>query len=415
MPAPIILQDMSGIAEGISGAGSVLGQALMKRGELQREQKKQGALQNVINQADFSSPQGQKTFLMGAIRQGMDPKDAMKVISEMKPSMVENFISQYSGGTGQNIMPNQGTPVSPEGIANPNLTETSPTPAMNHPATAQDPFSFIPEEALVYAAGSDDENLREFGKAILDNRDRSYKRWADQRDYQTGLSKKYVEGINDERESVRGQRQAIESLKMGFQSRDMSQFSRDWWAQKFGEWGQGLVTPEGALVSGNIKNFLLADLGSLKGRPNQFIEQRILSMTPQIGQQLEANEAATLALESQLELKEKKIEVADEIMQKYLNDPKFGYVPGNLGAMVDAQLRPYQEQAQDRLAYRMRRLQERSEGIEKLTNKKVMQGTPLTVEMAAELTKKWGKEKAPQVAKKLGYTIPTEEQYRKYQ
>src|SRR5690606_5842315 len=202
---------------------------------------------------------------------------------------------------------------------------------------------------------------------------------------------------------------------MGFQSRDMSQFSRDWWAQKFGEWGQGLVTPEGALVSGNIKNFLLSDLGSLKGRPNQFIEQRILSMTPQIGQQLEANEAATLALESQLELKEKKIQLADEIMQKYLNDPKFGYVPGNLGAMVDAQLRPYQEQAQDRLAYRMRRLQERSEGIEKLINKKVMQGTPLTVEMAAELTKKWGKEKAPQVAKKLGYTIPTEEQYRKYQ
>ncbi len=433
MGAPIYLQDTSGLAQGITQAGSALGGALGQRAKTETERKRLEEISGYIKEADFSTPEGQRKFLMGAIKKKMDPKDAALIIKQMKPSSIQSFIGQFKqpgaqpgGQPGLEPTPSahpgvQPPPTAGAGVGDPNVIEGAPTPTSQHPATKGDPFGYIPDEALVYASASDDKPLADFGKTNLDYRDSLHKRFTADRTYHTSRSKKYMESIDSLRSDLRSKRSAIENLKFGIKQGNLEQFGQDWWADRLGKWGTGLVTPTGALVKTNVKEFMIGDLSRISGRPNMFIEQRILGMTPQIGQTDESNLAMLTSLEGQTELQEKKVQLTDEIAERFENE--LGYVPGNISRIVDQALQPYAIDIQNKEAYQMRTLQERSDGLEKLANKKVVQGTPLTKEMATFLYKKAlekepdkekAKIKAKKFAGKLGYTIHTAEEYERY-
>ena len=73
MGAPIILQDPSGLAQGITGAASALGQALQYRSKKAEEDKKRSALTSALSQLpQDASPMEVQGALQQAIAQGAD-------------------------------------------------------------------------------------------------------------------------------------------------------------------------------------------------------------------------------------------------------------------------------------------------------------------------------------------------------
>jgi len=403
---PIVLGDTSGIGQGIQTAGGALAQALEKRAEGRLTQQRQSVLDKAIQGGDFATEEGQKRFLSEASQAGIPIKDALGVLKQMKPSQLDLFLDRYNA--------NAPTPTLPQDRGNPNVIETGPTPAASHPATQPGNFSNIPEEALVLGSGSDDRQVAEFSKAELDSRDRAHKNFTDERKYQTTQAKKHMERIEDSRSSSRLTNSAINQMKWGVQNRDLSQFSQDWWANQLGAWGKGLVTPEGAIVGQGVKEFMIGDLERIKGRPNQFLEQRLLSLAASVGQEEEANLANLAALGSRQAIQDKEIELTDKLGQQYEDDPNYGYVPGNIGRIVNEQMKPFVEETESKLAYELRSLQESYTGIENLASKKVPPDTPLTLEMMDYFARKYGQDKGREMANKFGYRIPTADEYNRY-
>lgn len=73
MPAPIILQDQSGLAQGIAGAGSALAGALQQRGTQHRQQAGLSTFQQAMETGDLSDPQVLSSAYQQALQAGADP------------------------------------------------------------------------------------------------------------------------------------------------------------------------------------------------------------------------------------------------------------------------------------------------------------------------------------------------------
>ena len=73
MPAPIVLQDQSGLAQGIAGAGSALSQALQQRGMERKQAQGLSAFQTAMGQADPNDPNAIASAYQQALAQGADP------------------------------------------------------------------------------------------------------------------------------------------------------------------------------------------------------------------------------------------------------------------------------------------------------------------------------------------------------
>jgi len=332
--------------------------------------------QDILQKADFSTPEGQRAFIGEATRRGMKVTDAVNIIKQFKPSGLTEFLSRYT----------------PEGQQRPGIpeadeTETTelitPRPIRIPEVSIQpqkSPIENIPDSDLVVAMGSEDKNLSEFAKGALDLKDKERKNFNADRKYHADKAKKHMDSIDEERDTIRDQRANLEGMKIAIKDRDLSQYTKDWWAGVFGRWGRNLVSPEGAILSTNVKEFLLSGLRVLKGRPNQYIEQLLIAALPEIGKTKFANMASIASLEQRIRLQEKKIEITDRLSDEY--EKKLGYVPGNIGQIVNQAMSPYVEQEQKRFAYTLRKIQEEDQGIEKLSKKRVIPGTPLTLEMA---------------------------------
>jgi hypothetical protein len=82
----IIIPDLSGISQGITGASNILGQALMARQEQKKEEQKTqqqqarfDALQKTLDDVDIMTPEGQKSFLQSALQIGA-PNEALDIL-----------------------------------------------------------------------------------------------------------------------------------------------------------------------------------------------------------------------------------------------------------------------------------------------------------------------------------------------
>lgn len=146
-----------------------------------------------------------------------------------------------------------------------------------------------------------------------------------------------------------------------------------------------------------------------------WIEQQISDALTKLGRSKEANLTVTSALEARLERGEAKQQIARDLENYYME--KDGTIPANFTNIVREQMKPVEEQIQKKLSYKLRTFYEKENSgkLGDLMNKKVPDGTPLTVEMATMFKKKYGDvEKAKENAKKQGYYIPTSDEYRRY-
>lgn len=158
-------------------------------------------------------------------------------------------------------------------------------------------------------------------------------------------SEKFLDQIEEKRDAVQRARNSLVSAEEALANRDLGFFSRDNLANLTGI--QGLASPEGAVFNAAAKNFFLADLQSAVGRPNQFLEKILKNAVFDVGKSNEANEALLEFYKNQVDLEEEKIKITDDLEDYYR--AKGLPPPGNIGRLVQQQLKPYAQQKEKEL------------------------------------------------------------------
>jgi len=242
------------------------------------------------------------------------------------------------------------------------------------------------------------------------------KRFESERTYQSQRSMPFMKKMDEERASLDEKDQALFLMTNAIEEGNVTFFSKDNFADFLGKFGEGLRTQKGAQLINSQKEFLLSNIARAGARPNMYIEQQISKMLPQIGRSDEANLGVVESFKASQDLARKKQQIADELVEKY--ESELGFVPGNIAAQRDQAAKPYAQEIQSRLAYRLRNLQENEMGesaMKRNLNKRVSQGTPLTLQTAQLFFEKEGsKDAVLKKAKELGYYIPSHEEYMGY-
>lgn len=436
MPQPIVLQDQSGLAQGIQNVGSVLGQALQQRNLRQEQQRQQSALAQALDQGvqglgPNPTPMQYINFLSNMTKAGVPP-EYLKIyqqaflpqIKAQTEDQVGNMFLQRLG-----LLPppqdSQRSMFQPmeveEQIDISTMTPEQPViegapVKRGEVAPAQNPLSQLSDSQLAAMKGSGIKRVENLADFELKRRETERKDFRSDRDFAYKRAGKFLEKIDEERSNIANQDEALRMMENAITEGDLSFFSKDNFAKFLGKYGEGLRTAKGAQLLSNQKEFLVSNIGRVGSRPNQWIEQQISDALAKIGRSREANLTVIEALKARINRDKKRIELTDELEEKYLKEN--GYVPSNIAAIVDKAMKPYEEEISNKLSYKVRQLYEKenARSLNKLSEKKVPQGTPLTAEMLSIFLDKYDNDtkKVRENAKKLGYTIPSAEEYQRY-
>jgi hypothetical protein len=244
-------------------------------------------------------------------------------------------------------------------------------------------------------------NIREKG---LQQREKLAKQTSEEK-----ISLPILESLEKNRSSIHIKKNAISQMKQSVVEGNLSGLTKDYLADITG--AEPLRSASGSLFKTASKEFFLGNIARTGSRPNQWVEQQIADMMPKIGRSREANLSVAEALDFETDLSAKEIEITDKLADE--SRRKLGYVPANIGRQKDELMKPYVEERQKVLAYRLRKIKEQENPSVLNSMKRVPHGTPLTLEKARVLLKKTnGDEKAAQhLANQLGYEIPDETIY----
>ena len=273
----------------------------------------------------------------------------------------------------------------------------------------------LTDTQLVAMQGSGIKNVKAVADGEMKRREIERRNFREDRSFAYGKNKKFFEELEGDADRIGDQREALGNMVNAIKEGDTGFFSLDNFASFLGKYGEGLRSAKGAQLLNAQKEFLLSNIGRAGARPNMWIEQQISDALTKLGRSKEANLTVTSALEARLERGEAKQQIARDLENYYME--KDGTIPANFTNIVREQMKPVEEQIQKKLSYKLRTFYEKENSgkLGDLMNKKVPDGTPLTVEMATMFKKKYGDvEKAKENAKKQGYYIPTSDEYRRY-
>jgi hypothetical protein len=234
-----------------------------------------------------------------------------------------------------------------------------------------------------------------------------------ERDYNTSLTKNIREEISGLQKALPKKESALNLAKEALETGDLGFFTRDKLADLTGI--GAFRSAKGAQLITAGKENLLGNISRVTAKAaNQWFEQRLNSMFPQIGQSREANETILEMLKGELAMDQAYLKEYEK--QAAEDRAKYGYLREDIESRIRKAVEPQEKKILDRTSYRLRQIYEGEQGPEflrKNAEKKVPRGTPLTVEMAQLLLDKYG-DRAEAEAKKLGYTIPSEEIYMEF-
>jgi hypothetical protein len=235
-----------------------------------------------------------------------------------------------------------------------------------------------------------------------------------------GIQKR-VEATMGSRENINSQRRNLLSARASVETGDVGAFGRNAFADLFGEAGKRFKTASAAQLDAATKHLLIESLGEVSAKgTNLWLEKVAKSAAPELGKSEEANQTLITIALGNLDIKEKKLDVQDQLLSEY--DQLGLKPPPNFEKTVDDLLKPYAKKIEEQVSYDTRVLYEKEKGERYLNNlEKVPKGTPLTIEKRDALIKKTMKDpsqpvslatpdekmKAKKVAEKLGYSIPS--------
>lgn len=294
----------------------------------------------------------------------------------------------------------------------------SPNPQIQGATTnnAQIGLAQATDEQLSVLSAHPDVRVRSLSDFETKRRDRTEKRFLSDRDFNTKASKKFDEKITDSRDSIRQKISAGKQLISAIQTGDTDIWSGNNLARitrvdAFRDAiGQQLVTAG--------KEYFLSNLERVKGRPNEYIERQLSQAIPQLGQSKNAQMVAAKIGLADSEIGQAEIDIYDRLKEDDLRNK--GFIGGDIEQRVQRELRPMLDDIEKNLAYDIRKLQEKDQGIEKVKQrltKKVPRGSVITPSTLTLFIRKndGDVEKAISQAKRLGWIIPTAEQFRRYE
>jgi hypothetical protein len=287
----------------------------------------------------------------------------------------------------------------------------------------------IPDRALAELAMTDpglarelraqnDQKLAEYNDKIKQRQEQikeNRRQFEVDRKYQTGFAKDVVKESEGIRTSLPKKLMSLKLSRDAVESDKVSTFSPNFLAELTGF--DVFRNAKGAQLVTAAKENLLSNMSRVTGRAqNMWFEQRLNSMFPKIGQSKEANLTVQEMLEGEAEMDQAYLKEFDRLAEEDKAEKGFVQYEDLQKRAQNAVKYKYQEIA-NRTSYRIREIEEQEMGKDKLKNlvgKDVIKGTPLTLTMAKLYRDKFG-DKAADVARKNGYTIPTKEQFLTYE
>jgi hypothetical protein len=279
-----------------------------------------------------------------------------------------------------------------------------------------DPSNF-PDEAILELAAIDPvlgRELRAAKDTALKEKNRIEKSKRDvfesERSFHSGYSKKAEDEINQLRNVIPKKEMAFNFARDAIQSGNMSYLSPDKLADATGI--DAFRTAKGAQLITAGKENLLNNLSRVSARAqNLWMEQRMSSMFPKIGQSKEANLTVQEMLDAELEMEKAYVNAFDDMSSQ--DEEKYGFVKKDIAKRARQAVTPLEKEIMKSTSYRLKEIEEQEKGqpsLKKQVGKNVIKNTPLTLQMAALYVEKFG-DKALQMAENNGYYIPTKEEF----
>jgi hypothetical protein len=417
------------LSESLSNAAGEVGQAYVERQKRVQANNRDNEIISQLSQPGVSpidmitltsklSPEKRKdvsTLLAPLLKEKTKSTETMSLLEQLFPGMLNQQGAQ-PGQQAQSPMQSM-------------MAQAGPPEAQAPQPQAQGGINGLPTEQLELLTAI--PQLRPFAENALSRRQHEEKqstaerhhqenienkKFTDTRDFEYKRAGPILQQADEMRRGFPQLRASLNTIKDSITSGDLGTFSTDWLANVSGL--EGFRSGKGALFLTAGKDFFLNNISKVGGRPNQWVEQQLVKMQPEIGRTKEANESVAEFFEFKLDTDEAYVNTLDELSEKYKQE--LGYVPGDIGAITDKAIKPYVDKREKQLAYKLKVIDERERGPEELKKlQKVPKGTPLTIQKAKALLDYFKDtedvdermKKAEEAARKLGYEIVGEEIY----
>jgi hypothetical protein len=385
------------------------GKFLQQRGEEQQKQKQQSSLAKAL----FPDQGGEFSNLPLEAQLKIAQLNAQQNIArnqlEQKNDVQQQKMSLLNSILGGRI------PTREE------IEPNSPQTSFSSQSQMQQPYNKTPEKRQftdeeITALTAIDPNI---GRVVQGMRKEEGRKFESERAYHTQFSKPIGEKVEGIRQSLHSKETALNYARGAIESGDVGALSLNKLADYLpGPIGEALRNSSGLQLITAAKENLLSNMSriSAKGQ-NIWFEQRLNSMFPQAGRTMEANLTNQEMLESESAMDRAYVNSYDKLVEDDVN--KYGYVRSDIGKRAQQASEPMQKEIFDRSVYRMKEIQEKEKGEEKLlkeVGKKVPRGTPLTLAMRLFYKNKYNDiNLALKKAKEDGYQVPSFDEYMSYQ
>lgn len=274
----------------------------------------------------------------------------------------------------------------------------------------------IPDEDILQIAAIDPtmgKELRAAKDAALKKQETEQKHFREERKYHSDYVKKAEEEADQIRSSLPKKEMSLDFARNAVETGDVGYFSLDKLADITGS--DAFRTAKGAQLITAAKENLLSNLSRVSARAqNIWMEQRLNSMFPKIGQSNEANLSVLEMLEAEAAMDKNYLNEFDRLVAE--DEKEFGFPRKDIKKRAQAAANEKNKEVLKRASYRLKEIEEQEKGIKTLkqdVGKNVIKGTPLTLSMAKLYKDKFG-DKALSVAEKNGYYIPSVEEFQTY-
>lgn len=402
---PTIAEQLgSALGAGLSGYTQGVSQRQQLQDQLQFEKMKQeGSLRQKLLDTELKEREKEKRA-EAFKKMGLDES-----LAELDPSIAKEYVKDSLFEKLRSNLLKSDSSISIE-------SDSPGRGEMSLKETTDTTFERIPDSTL--QAMLIDPRYEKLARYELDKRQKQdelrRKEFIEDRKYNSDYTKKLEENVNELRGSLQKKENALDLAKNAVETGDLNFFSLDNLANRTGI--DLFRTAKGAQLITAGKENLLNNMGRVSARAqNIWFEQRLNSMFPQIGQSKEANLTIQEMLEGENALDKAYVNEFDRLAED--DEKKYGYVKKDIERRARSNIKPFEERLFKRTSYRLKDIEEREKGLSRLkkeVGKKVVKGTPLTLSMAKLYKDKFG-DKALEVAKKNGYSIPTIEDFEFYQ
>lgn len=385
-----------------------------------KESKKQLAEENKaikdrfdIDLSSITNPDDRKIIMTEMLkRQGKED------LLNKKSQLFDQFLNPDQQSFGDQIRGEQNVP---QGIFKPEFEEQNAPPQEQPQQKKKFDASTIPDE-LIFKLGLVDKDAAQEVRmakdsALKQNRfieESERKEFKEERDYHSSYAKEAEKDANNLRTTIPRKENALHFARDAVETGDMSYFSPDKLADATGI--DLFRTAKGAQLVTAGKENLLSNLSRVSARAqNLWMEQRMSSMFPKIGQSQEANLTTQEMLEGEVEMDKTYLKEFDRLADE--DQEKYGYVRKDIQKRAVNAAKTEQDEVLKRTSYRIKEVEEQEKGLTSLKKQvgyKVLKGTPLTLTMAKLYKEKFG-DKALATAKANGYYIPSLEEFKYYQ